>query len=253
MPTITLRQCAITILVALVATNAGAVRRIPQGRPGSRPPIYSPPANRNSAVPLSDRLGVFEVYGAIGSPTGSIDHLGDITFRNRFRQINIHASDVYRPSYSVGLTVGTLQMGHWQNSIGFKYSRLHVKDTIFYPRGDSAIVFNDEDFPKPNFNQYELRANSNWQFYDLRSVGWTPYVGFGLGVGLISQSLEGYDSHNEINAGLFMNFGAEFRVWNDGAGNLATLASMNSWEFAGSGYRPKTLSFGLGFKIYSHF
>jgi len=91
-------------------------------------------------------------------------------------------------------------MRHWYNSVGFQYSHLRVKDTIVYPRGDSAIVFNYEDFPKPNFNQYEVRFNSNWQFYDVEAVGWSPYLGMGLGVGFISQRLEGYDSHTELTS-----------------------------------------------------
>jgi len=197
-------------------------------------------------------LGVFEVYGALSSPTGFIDHLGDIHFRNMYRPINFNASDVYRPSMTLGVTVGTVQMGHWHNSVGFQYSHLRVRDTILYPLGDSAIVFNYTDFPKPNFNQYEVRLNSNWQFYDVEAVGWTPYVGLGLGVGLISQTLEGYDSHTELNIGLAMNFGAEVRIWQDPNGsNMVTLASVNSWEFGGSGYRPKSLTLGVGLKIYS--
>ena len=78
-------------------------------------------------------------------------------------------------------------------------------------------------------------------------------MGVGLGVGLISQTLEGYESHTELNIGLAMNFGAEARIWQDpGGGNMVTIASANSWEFAGSGYRPKSLTLGVALKIYSH-
>lgn len=253
MSKLTLRFCLAAAIVALLVPTTGAVERVSKRQERRPLPIYAPRSSNRSLVPMQNQLGVFEFYGALSSPTGSIDHLGNIVFRNAYRPINFSASDVYKPSLTLGLTIGTMRMGHWHNSVGFQYSRLRVKDTIFYPRGDSTIVFNDSDFPKPNFNQYEARFNSNWQFYDLQKLGWSPYVGLGLGVGLISQALEGYDSHTELNIGLAMNFGAEVRIWQDPYGsNMVTLASSNSWEFAGSGYRPKSLTFGVGLKIYSH-
>lgn len=248
----TLRIGLAVMAVALLASTAAAVGRVPRGHGRRQVPGYYP---RTSApeVRESNRTGVFEVYTGLSAPTGLIDHLGNMNFRNAYRPINFSAGDVYKPSFSLGATVGTMQMGHWYNSIGFQYSHLRVRDTIVSPRSDSAIIFNYTDAPKPNFNQYDVRFNSNWHFYDLQTVGWTPYVGLGVGVGLIRQTLEGYDSHTELNLGLAMNFGAEVKIWQDPNGdNMVTLASANSWEFAGTGYRPKALTLGVGLRIYSH-
>lgn len=248
-----LRLSLAVTTVALLASTAGAVDRVSKRHEKRQPPGYYPRSTAEGISRVPDRLGVFEVYGAFSSPTGNIDHLGDINFPIDYRRPNTSAGDVYRPSLTLGATIGTVQMGHWYNSVGFQYSHLRVKDTIFFPRSDSMLAFNYTDFPKPHFNQYEVRLNSNWQFYDVETVGWTPYVGLGVGVGLISQTLPGYDSQTELNVGLAMNFGAEVRIWQDPNGsNMVTLASANRWEFAGSGYRPKFLTVGVSLKIYSH-
>ena len=147
------RICLAVVTVTLLASTAGAIGRVSKRQDRRQPPIYVPRTAAQAVTPAQTRRGVFEVYGAMSAPTGLIDHLGNMDFRNSYRQINFSASDVYRPSAILGVTIGTVQMGHWHNSIGFQYSHLRVKDTLLYPRGDSAIVFNDSDFPKPNFNQ----------------------------------------------------------------------------------------------------
>jgi hypothetical protein len=252
MSTQTRRICLAVITVTLLASTVGAVDRVSRRHDRRQPLGYFPRSTTESITQVPERLGVFEVYSAFSSPTGNIDHLGDIHFPIDYRRLNTSAGDVYRPSLTLGVTIGTVQRGHLYNSVGFQYSHLRVKDTIFFPRSDSAIVFNYRDFPKPHFNQYEVRLNSNWQFYDVEAVGWTPYLGLGVGIGMISQTLEGYDSQTELNVGLAMNFGAEVRIWQDPNGrNMVTLASANRWEFAGSGYRPKFLTVGVSLKVYS--
>ena len=245
--------CLAIMTATLLASTVGAIDQVSRRQGRRQPPIYGPRTTTQAFTAAQNRLGVFELYGAFSAPTGYISHLGNIDFRNIYRPINFNASDVYKTSPTLGVTIGTVRMGHWYSSVGFQYTHLRVKDTIVSPFGDSAIAFNYTDFPKPNFNQYEVRLNSNWQFYDVEAIGWSPYVGMGLGVGTISQTLLGYDSQTELNIGLAMNFGAEVRIWQDPNGsNMVTLASANSWEFAGSGYRPKSLTLGVALKIYSH-
>ena len=251
MSTQTRRICLAVMTVTLLASTVAAVGRTSK-RPEPRPSAghYSRSTARMTHVPA--RLGVFEVYGEFSSPTGYIDHLGDISFPTTYRPISISSDGVFRQSFSLGAALGIVRMGHWYNSVGFEYSHLRVKDTIYFPRGGEAIVFNYPDYPKPHFNQYEIRLNSNYQFYDVGAVGWTPYVGLGLGLGLISETFEGYKSQTESNVGVAMNFGAEVRIWQDpSGGNMMTLASANSWEFAGSGYRPKFLTVGVALKVYT--
>jgi hypothetical protein len=247
----TLRISLFIIALSLFAWPASAIERSSKHN-DRRPPTYYPRISSSEFLARRHQLGVFELTGALGSPTGLIDHLGNIQFRNPYRRMAFNSSDVYSHSFMLGANIGTVRMGHWHNSVGFQYSRLRVRDTIRYPRNDSTLTFNDTDFPKPNFNQYEIRLNSNWQFYDLEHIGWTPYVGLGFGVGIISQSLVGYESHTELNMGMALNFGAEVKIWQDPNGsNMVTLASANSWEFAGSGYRPKFLTLGVALKVYS--
>ncbi len=248
----TLRIWLAVATVTLLASAVGAIEREPKGHEKPKSPGYYPRPTAEAITRVPRTLGVFEVYGSFASPTGRIDHLGDIDFISHYRPININSDDVFKSSFVVGVTLGTVRAGHWYNSIGFRSSHLRVRDTIFIPRTDSAIVFNYLDFPKAHFNQYEIRLNSNYQFYDMETVGWSPYLGLGLGVGLISQTLDYYDSQTELNVGLAMNFGAEFRIWQDpNRRNMITLASMNSWEFAGSGYRPKNLTMGASLKVYT--
>ncbi|SYZ72938.1 exported hypothetical protein [Candidatus Zixiibacteriota bacterium] len=252
MPARTLRICLTVATFALIASTAGAIERENGRRERPRSTGYYPRPIAEGIARTPKRLGVFEIYNSAAIPTGTINHLGDIDFHNAYWPININADDVYKSSYTLGITLGIVRMGHWYNSMGFQYSHLRIKDTIYIPRSNEAIVFDYPDYPKPHFNQYELRFNSNYQFYDLETVGWTPYLGLGLGVGMISQTLDYYDTKTELNVGVAMNFGAEFKIWQDPNGrNMVALASQNSWEFAGSGYRPKYLTIGAALRIYT--
>jgi hypothetical protein len=227
MSRLTFRICMIALAIVMAAGSVGAVSRV------------------------SKRLGVFELYGGYSTPTGNIDHLGSSNFIENYRTVNIPASDVFGSSYTLGISFGMVQKNHLYTSVGFQFSHLRVKDQINFPHSDSAIVFSEPDFPKPNYNQYELRFNANYLFNDIEKTGWSPYLGVGLAGGLTNQSLKGYRGETEANIGLLVNFGAEVRIWQDANGrSLVTLASANSYEIAGSGYRPKYLTFGVAIKAY---
>jgi hypothetical protein len=196
---------------------------------------------------VAKSLGVLEFNGGYTIPTGSYDHIGNIDFNQELGLMsNVDGSKLYNSSYTLGLSYGVVRGGHWLASAGFQYSHIRVKDTIFAPDGNGYSLT-----PKPHFNQYDIRLNLNHLFSDLENSPWSPYVGATFVAGISSETLTGYPSENETNVALGVNFGAELKVWQDASKrNFVTLASANSWDFVGSGYRPRNLTIGLAVKAY---
>jgi hypothetical protein len=219
----TFRIGTLALAAMLLASSAGAINRV------------------------SKSLGVLEIHGGYSSPTGKIDHIGNNDFQAGGYVYDVPAKDVFKSSFTMGLTLGVVKKSHWYTSIGFDYTHLRPKDSVYLPQG--YIFYFDQ---VPHFNQYDLRLNANYHFSDIEVSDFTPYVGLGIGAGLTSQTLRGFASETEVNLGLALNFGAEAKLWQDAnKRNLVTLASANSWEFFGSGYRPKFLTIGAAIKFYS--
>jgi opacity protein-like surface antigen len=196
---------------------------------------------------VSKSLGLLEIHGGYSTPTGNIDHISNNDFVDGGVFYNLPAKDVFKSSLTMGFSLGVVKKAHWYTSVGLDYTHLRVKDTIVFPNGSGFMLT-----PKPNYNHFDLRLNANYHFSDIELSSFTPYVGLGVGGGLITQSLQGYASETEINIGVALNFGAEVKLWEDAnKRNLVTLASANSWEFAGTGYRPKLLTLGAALKFYA--
>jgi hypothetical protein len=219
----TFRIGTLALAAMLLASSAGAINRV------------------------SKSLGVLEIHGGYSSPTGKIDHIGNNDFDAGGYLYDVPAKDVFKSSLSLGFSLGVVKKSHWYTSVGFDYAHLRPKDTVFLPQGYKFFYIQ-----APHFNHYEVRLNSNYHFSDIELSDFTPYLGLGIGAGLTTQSLRGYASETEVNIGLALNFGAEAKLWQDANGRtLVTLASANSWEFFGSGYRPKFLTIGAAIKFYS--
>jgi opacity protein-like surface antigen len=219
----TFRIGTLALAAMLLASSAGAINRV------------------------SKSLGVLEIHGGYSSPTGKIDHVSNNDFYDEGVLYNVPTKDVFKSSFTMGFSLGLVKKSHWYTTVGLDYTHMRIKDTIFFPNGSGFILS-----PKPNFNHFDLRLNANYQFSDIELASFTPYLGLGVGAGLTTQSLRGYASETEINIGLALNFGAEAKLWQDASGRtLVTLASANSWEFFGSGYRPKFLTIGAAIKFYS--
>jgi hypothetical protein len=223
MSRLTFRISILVLAIVMAAGSVGAVSRV------------------------SKRLGAFELYGGYSTPTGNIDHFGKDNFYGDTRAYSLAANDVFKSSYSLGLSLGMVYRQHWYSSVGFEFSHLRLaKDTILFPDG-SGFTYGKW----PRYNLYQIKFNTNYLFSDIEVTGWSPYLGLGVAGGLSTQSQDGYRSETEANIGLLVNFGAEVRIWQDQSGrSLVTLASANSYEIAGSGYRPKYLTFGVAIKAY---
>lgn len=210
--------------------------------------VTSAPADAVTRV--GRRFNVLEVGAGYASPVGKYDHISIIDFVDEMDMVkDLNADRVYDPSFSLGLSLGQLR-NRWLVSVGAVYTKVNQLDTFvvgtnlwyFGPEGSTVI---------PNFNQFDLRLNINYQFTDLTTMNFAPYAGLGLAAGLISRSASGYETEYEASTLLSANFGAEFKIWSSADHRkFVTLASVNSYDLLSSGYRPRNLNIGGAIKVY---
>ncbi len=196
------------------------------------------------------KYNVLEFGAGYASPVGEYDHISQIDFIDDVGIVrNLDADQVYDPSFSIGMSLGQLR-NHWSVSVGAVYTRVNQLEAFevgyniwrFGPEGGAVV---------PDFNQFDLRLNINYQFTDLTNMNFAPFAGLGLAAGLIAQSAPGYETEYEANTLLSANFGAEFKVWTSAdKRKFLTLASVNSYDLLSSGYRPRNLNIGGAIKLY---
>ena len=213
-----------------------------------------------SAITRTTRtLNFVEFYAGSSMPQGTYTGLPDFNFIINNRLVDVDAEDVYDNTFHLGLGYGQLRGSHLLFSLGFKYTKHDVKDTILIfiydgpldtippIQGDTIVTVDSST----NYNQFDLEFNLNYMITDITKSPFAPYVGIGVQAGLLSISGGGFQSQNEVMLGLRLNFGADFKIWSakDGT-SLLTLSSLNSYDFYGSNQKPKYLNLGFGFRYY---
>ena len=192
--------------------------------------------------------GFLEVSGGFAKPVGSYNGtaFGDFTYDGHL--IDVDGSDLYDGGYFLKVALGTLHRGHFQGSVGFGFARNSVNNPIVVQAAGKVIEYSwtygggETLIEDLKTSQYDLDVNLNYLPLDLHELGWSPYFGLGLHGGVSSLSGRDVQSESEGNAGLSLNFGAEIRLFSDKAArSFATLASVNSWDFAVTGDRPNSI------------
>jgi len=99
--------------------------------------------------------------------------------------------------------------------------------------------------------QYDFDFNFNYLLNDLNVKAWTPFIGVGVLAGITSLSSPLFDSENEIEMALNLNYGLDLKIWKQAhnRGFLA-LSSSNSVNLLATDDRPKYFNFGLSLKYY---
>jgi hypothetical protein len=194
---------------------------------------------------VTRQLTVFELATGYADPIGNYDRIFNLQFADRnFVPISLGASDLYKGTYHLGVGFGQVWGDHLLGLIRFDYTKIattYFTDSLFYA----------EDNLRESLNQYDFKLDLNFQFDDIGRASWTPYVGLGFTGGWTRISAPGYHSSSEANVAVAANFGAEFKVWQGHEGrNFVTIGSINSIDFAASGYRPRYLSIGVGLRYY---
>jgi len=191
---------------------------------------------------VAPRWSVVEGYGGYASPLGTYDNVGGVPIIDGSgRSIEMDAEGVYDPSYYFGFNYGQLRNRHLLMNVGFRYTKANLDDQLI-------PLFTIE---APGVHMYDLEINLNWQFLDLHYNPWTPYFGLGFHGGFVRQAYRDFADEYETTLDLGLNFGAEVKLWaapNDRS--FVTLSSINSWTFAASNERLRSLNIGGGLKYY---
>ena len=200
-----------------------------------------------SAITRTTRtLNFVEFYAGSSMPHGTYTGLPDFNFLINNRPVDVDAEDIYDNSFHFGLGYGQLRGAHLLFSLGFRYTKHDVEDTI--PISIDTLVLVDTTV---NYNQFDIDFNLNYMITDINKSPFAPYVGVGVQAGLLSISGGGFKTDYETMLSLSLNFGGDLKIWSAADGlSLLTLSSINRYDFYGSNQKPRYLNLGLGLKYY---
>jgi len=208
--------------------------------------LISPSHDVFAVSKVARSLNVLEFFGGGSIPTGTRDGLPDYEFIINNRSQDVDAKDIYNNSFHFGIDYGQLRSAHWLVSLGFRYTKHNVKDTIPLFQDTVVIVGGN-----PSYNQFDLDFNLNYFLTDLTKTSFSPYAGLGIEGGILAISDDINETDYTANIGLRLNFGADLRIWDSEDGrSLVALSSVNSYDFYGSNDRPKYLNVGGAIKYY---
>ncbi|MDH4156270.1 MAG: hypothetical protein OEW00_03225 [candidate division Zixibacteria bacterium] len=226
--------------------------------------LLAAPAVDAGIQKVSRRMTMIDFYAGGSIISGKyeglgLDHWNDL-FDVGFASPSIGGSDIYKSTYHFGIDYGQLRNDHILFTIGFRYTRVQVKDSINIPFNDPEYDYALMDFDDIfNVHLYDIDFNLNYFVTNAQRSLLAPYVGLGFKGGFMSfatdaRDLESgleYADENELKFTVSVNFGADIKVWTAPSGrSYFTLSSVNSWDLLASGQRPRYLNIGGAIKYY---
>jgi len=212
-----------------------------------------------SRVPA--RINVLEFYGGASTAQGSYDGFRGEDWVRSF-EINttnpsVDADNIYGSSFNLGFSYGQLRNNHIFYAVGFRYTKIELDSVVIVPLNNADVFWTPSDGYKENL--YDITFDLNYYPYNIVKQNWSPYVGVGFKGGLMVFSQSGRDansglafaSETEVKFSSSINLGLDLKLWNDKAHRTqVVLSSINSFDFWGSGNRPRYLNLGIGLKYY---
>lgn len=199
---------------------------------------------------VAPKYSMVEFFGGYAEPLGNYEGTmvtGDFTYMGQVYEAK--AGSIYEPGFTLGVTYGKLVNGRWLASAGLRYTRNKFDDPILVPAGPVTISYDPPT--ATTLSQWDLDINLNYQFFDLKKVSASPYVGLGLHPGFSVVQADGYQNENEFNFAGGVNFGADIKIWEGyGKRSFVTLSTINSWNFFSTNDRPRELTIGGGIKYF---
>lgn len=211
------------ILVALVVVTASALSQ--------------------AATRTARSFYVFDVNGGYSSAFGNYSGIG--SFDDWGGQLT--ASETFDPTYHVGFTLGRIHNDQLYFGLGFRYTKINIDDHIgdllgYYDVDDNFIPV---DTGSLRFHQYDMSFDFNYYPVNLVEESMAPYFGAGILTGLTSWTPPGFASESKLSIALAVNFGLDFKIWSaTDKRSFVTLSSVNSWQVAATGDRPRYLNIG---------
>ncbi|MDF1544451.1 MAG: hypothetical protein P1R58_05045 [bacterium] len=213
------------------------------------------PISASAITKVAARYNSLEFFGGFSTPVGNYHgyRSGD-WYSATGQSPAVTASDLYESTWHVGFAYGQLRNDHVLYTIGFTFTDVKWPDSTIIPQVgifDPPLGYGS--------NLYDIDFDLNYYQNNVARSSWSPFVGLGFHGGFYVFSMDGVDpqtgfsyaSETEIKFAMSVNFGFDIRVaeMENGRGALA-LSSTNSYDFLGTGNRPRYLNFGLGLKYY---
>jgi hypothetical protein len=150
------------------------------------------------------------------------------------------ASDIYDPTFHVGMNIGQLSATRMYFGFGFQYTKINIDERNF------ELTPSDM-----TFHQWDINLDANFYPVSPKDEPVTPFVGPGLSFGITSQRAPGFRSESQLNLGLNVNFGLDLKIWEAPDNrSLITVSSINSWTVVSGGDRPRFLNIGGGLRYF---
>lgn len=203
-------------------------------------------SSANAVVRGARQTGYFEFSVGGSSPIHEYDRLGSFPFFSQNdRPVFLAASDVYDPTFQLGLAFGQLVRDQYTLGVSFRYTNVRIDDYALDQIEDNGY---SRDY---RYNLYEIGADLNLYLLPHSKASLAPYVGAGLSVGAFSESAPGEDANAELVGDLHLNFGADLAVINEAStGGRMTLSSINSVSIGSLNDRPRYLTIGVGIRYF---
>ncbi|MEE8577141.1 MAG: hypothetical protein V3T31_07780 [candidate division Zixibacteria bacterium] len=158
-------------------------------------------------------------------------------------------SELYDPSVQVAVNIGRLQ-GKIVASVGLRYSRHNLDEgPLVFSRGGDVWTISPANLDA-KLSQYDIELNINRYFLSPEKNPISPYVGVGLFAGITHVDWDFFANEDDFNAGVSLNYGLDFRLAPVKGDGFWTISSVNRWEIAATGDRPRYLLFGGALKYF---
>lgn len=223
--------------------------------------LLSVPSTQGGIAKVAKRWNMIDFYAGGSMITGEYEGLGSDDWDDIFfspYSADVDGNDLYNTTFHLGFDYGQLRNNHMFFSIGFRYTKVEIEDSVVvdFPDAIGIVYFRENDF---NINLFDLDFNLNYYPLNVNRHYLLPYLGVGFKGGFMVFDNEGrdpetgyeYESESEIKFTLSLNFGADLKIWSSPSGrSFVTLSSINSWDIVASDNRPKYLNIGGGIKYY---
>lgn len=217
---------------------------------------------------VAKQYNFISVYGGFSKPHGQYDGL---TWEKFFGFRDIDGDEIYDNTFHFGVNYGALVKGHFMYSLGFRYTKHAVKDTVYLARdvfdpadGFYYDYFNDYTSLDQTIGQFDFEVDINYMPLDLDNSRFSPYFGIGGKMGITNTRFNGlfydatddiyyeFENENDFTFNFNLNFGAEFVLWQSTGGKpgFVTLASINSYDLLSNDDKPRYLNIGGALKYY---
>lgn len=196
---------------------------------------------------VAAKTAYWEIGFSYAMPQGSYAGIPGMDFTDESaRTVSIDGANLYEDGFAARLGYGKIVGGKWLLGVTFDYARNQMKNPIVQTGYEPLL------FPETNtYSHYAVVIRPGYAPLDLKTAGWSPFVGTSFSFGLAALTAPTYSAEYEATFGMDLDFGLDIKIWQSSDDrSYVTLASMNSWNFLATGNRVSHLQIGGGLRYF---